>query len=246
MTRILIVEDNQALSRMLGHNLQLEGYAVAVAGNGGLALDLCRRGEIDLVLLDLMIPYPDGVTVLKTLREDGNQVPVIVLTAKGESNDKLRGLRLGADDYVTKPFDLVELLARIAAVLRRTSRAPIYGSNSEPTVLAVGPIRIDLSTRAVEREGEPVHLRPKEYELLVALARRNGVLAKRSELLAEVWGYHPGVISRTLDTHIGELRRKLELDPTRPRLIVTVRKAGFRLAMSVGTLLRHRPGAPNT
>lgn len=229
MTRLLVVEDNQSLARMLGHNLQLEGYDVAFAPDGNSALEISREGGIDLVLLDLMIPYPDGITILRALRDEGNSVPVIVLTAKGESADKLRGLRLGADDYVTKPFELVELLARVAAVLRRSGRGTPEASAPRVAHLTFGTLHIDLETRRVERSGMLVHLRPKEYELLLALARRRGKLAKRSDLLMEVWGYHPSVLSRTLDTHIGELRRKLETRPAKPTLILTVRKAGFRL-----------------
>lgn len=229
MPRILIVEDSPPLARMLSHNLELEGYHVEMAGHGLAAVEASRRTSFDLILLDLMIPGLDGISVLQALRTARNDVPVIVLTAKGDPGDKLRGLRLGADDYVTKPFDLLELLARISAVLRRTSNrfsAPPVTS----TTIDLGSVRIDLATRAVERDGHPVHLRPKEFELLVALARRGGALVTRADLLTEVWGYHPTVVSRTLDTHIGELRRKLEPAPDQPQLILTVRKAGFRIA----------------
>jgi DNA-binding response OmpR family regulator len=227
--KILLVEDNENLSRMLSHNLALEGYEVVVAADGATAIGHLRTDAFALVLLDLMIPPPDGVTVLRTLREQGNEVPVIVLTAKGDASDKLRGLRLGADDYITKPFDLLELLARVAAVLRRSHRAPQPAPAAAP--LAIGHVTIDPTTHTVRRDGEPVHLRPREYEVLLALIQRAGALATRHELLSQVWGYRPDVVSRTLDTHIGELRRKLERDPAHPELILTVRKAGFRIAM---------------
>ncbi|MGE0439825.1 MAG: response regulator transcription factor [Gemmatimonadales bacterium] len=227
MATVLVVEDQLPLARMLGHNLELEGYAVRIAGTGATALEACRAGGVDLVLLDLMIPYPDGISLLRTLREEHNEVPVIVLTAKSDSADKLRGLRLGADDYITKPFDLIELLARVAAVLRRSLRPAT--DRAGDSVISLGNVRIELETRAVFREGRLVHLRPKEYELLLALVRRRGSLARRSDLITEVWGYHPSVVSRTLDTHLAELRRKLEPDPANPTLIVTVRKAGFRI-----------------
>jgi DNA-binding response OmpR family regulator len=151
---------------------------------------------------------------------------VLVLTARGDETDKVRGLRNGADDYVTKPFALRELLARVGALLRRP--------RASPPRLAFGAVVVDPATHGVTRDGMPVALRPKEYELLRALLRRAGRVATRSELLREVWGYQDCVVSRTLDTHVGELRRKLEPDPARPRHIITVRKTGYRLAAGEG------------
>ena len=145
---------------------------------------------------------------------------MLVLTARGEEADKVRGLKMGADDYVTKPFGLLELLARVESLLRRTA----------PSELTFGAIRVDLSARTVERAGRPVALAPKEYDLLVALARADGAVVSREELLQRVWGYSDEVVSRTVDTHVAELRRKLELRPSEPRHILTVRKAGYRLA----------------
>jgi two-component system alkaline phosphatase synthesis response regulator PhoP len=152
-------------------------------------------------------------------------VPVLILTARGEEADKVTGLRLGADDYVTKPFGLLELLARVEALLRRAG-----GGAEDRARLRMGRIEIDPATRTVTRGGEPVELSPKELDLLLALIRHDGAVVTREELLAEVWGYAAGVQSRTVDTHVSELRRKLEEDPSRPRHILTVRKAGYRVA----------------
>jgi two-component system alkaline phosphatase synthesis response regulator PhoP len=223
--RVLVVEDNVNLARGLRHNLELEGHEVEVAYDGTGGLDLARSDRADLVILDLMIPRPDGYQVLRTLREEGVHTPVIVLTARGDEADKLRGFRLSADDYVTKPFSLLELLARVDAVLRRTRGA------IEPAIpaFAFGEVRVEPGTHLVLRQGAVVELRPKEFDLLLALARRNGAVATRSELLGEVWGYQTDVVSRTVDTHVAELRRKLELEPAAPRHILTVRKAGYRL-----------------
>jgi two-component system, OmpR family, alkaline phosphatase synthesis response regulator PhoP len=221
VARILIVEDNRNLAHGLRTNLEFEGHTAEVAEDGASGLALARDRAHDLILLDLMLPEPDGFRVLETIRAEGVETPVLVLTARGDEADKVRGLRSGADDYVTKPFALRELLARVAALLRRAK--PAAGQ------LAFGGIVVDPATHGVTRAGLPVTLRPKEYELLQALLRRAGRVATRGELLREVWGYQDCVVSRTLDTHVGELRRKLEEDPANPRHILTVRKTGYRL-----------------
>jgi two-component system, OmpR family, alkaline phosphatase synthesis response regulator PhoP len=223
MARVLIVEDNRNLAHGLRTNLEFEGHEAEVAEDGAAGLEIVRARRHELVLLDLMLPALDGFRVLQTMRAEGIDTPVLVLTARGDESDKVRGLRDGADDYVTKPFALRELLARVAALLRR--------SKPQAPPLAFGPVRLDPATRGVTRAGESVALRPKEYDLLCALLKRGGRVATRSELLREVWGYQESVISRTLDTHVGELRRKLESDPARPRHILTVRKTGYRLAV---------------
>jgi two-component system, OmpR family, alkaline phosphatase synthesis response regulator PhoP len=221
MARVLIVEDNRNLAHGLRTNLEFEGHVAEVAEDGPTGLAQARNGAHDLIVLDLMLPGLDGFRVLETLRHEGVDTPVLVLTARGDETDKVRGLRNGADDYVTKPFALRELLARVGALLRRP--------RAVPAPLGFGKVVVDPATHGVTRAGAPVSLRPKEYELLRALLRRAGRVATRSELLREVWGYHDCVVSRTLDTHVGELRRKLEDDPARPRHILTVRKTGYRL-----------------
>jgi DNA-binding response OmpR family regulator len=225
--RVLLIEDNEKLALGLRHNLEFEGYEVATAGDAAGGLAAAQDDAFDLVILDLMLPDMNGYRVLEQLREWGRDTPVLILTALGEEADKVRGFRLGADDYVTKPFGLMELMARVDALIRRTQRA----APSTLPPLRVGSVTVNQTTRTVTRGGEVVPLRPKEFELLVALLRRGGAVATRQELLAEVWGYDESVMSRTVDTHIAELRRKLEDDPSQPRLILTVLKTGYRAGM---------------
>ena len=227
MSTILIVEDNADLAYGLRNNLEIEGYAVDVAPDGPGGLAQARSGRPDLVILDLMLPGLDGYRVLKALREDGLDMPVLILTAHGQEADKVRGFRLGADDYVTKPFGILELVARVAALLRRAAK-PERGAASPPRE-RFGEIEIDPSTRSVYRRREAVALTPMEFDLLVALVRRRGAVVSRLDLLHEVWGHSSAVLTRTVDTHIAELRRKLEENPAMPRHILTVRKAGYRL-----------------
>ena len=229
MKRILIIEDNRNLAIGLRNNLEIEGYQVEVAYDGGEGLDRARETLPDLVVLDLMLPKMDGYRVLRTLREEGYDRPVLILSARGEETDKVLGFHLGADDYVSKPFGLLELLARVDALMRRASSNGSKAELSEP--VSFGDIAVDPGTHTVRRAGEAVPLRPKEYELLIALLRRRGRVVSRSELLAEVWGYAGEVYSRTVDTHIAELRRKLEENPSDPRHVLTVRKTGYRLAV---------------
>jgi len=230
MPRILVVEDNADLAYGLQNNLEIEGYEVRVAEDGETGLKRARAWEPDLIILDLMLPDLDGYRVLQHLRKDGVQTPVLILTARGEESDKVLGFRLGADDYVTKPFGVLELLARVEAILRRVRSIPIGvepGSGGEDVVL-FGSVAVDARARIVRRDGEEVPLTPKELDLLLALIRRGGAVASRLELLKEVWGHRAAVVSRTVDTHISELRRKLEEEPSNPAHILTVHKAGYR------------------
>lgn len=231
MPTVLLIEDNEKLARGLQSNLEFEGYEVVVAANGAAGLALVRERRPDIIVLDLMLPDTDGYRVLRTLRDEGDTTPVLVLTALGEEADKVRGFRFGADDYVTKPFGLMELLARIDALLRRATRPNGDAARAQSeTAGGFGDVRVDAARHTVTRQGVPVALRPKEYDLLIALLRRNGQVATRIELLKEVWGYDDSVMSRTVDTHIAELRRKLEADPANPRYILTVLKTGYRLS----------------
>ena len=228
MKRVLVVEDNADLAYGLRNNLEIEGYKVDVAGDGTRGLALARTAGPDIIILDLMLPGMDGFRVLRALRDEGRRLPILVLTARGEEGDKVRGLRLGADDYVTKPFGVLELLARVEALLRRAGSA-----SAAPVPLAererFGDVEVVPASRTVLRHGKPVTLTPKEYDLLIALLRRRGAVASRSELLTEVWGYSAAVLSRTVDTHVAELRSKLEADAAQPKHVLTVRKAGYRL-----------------
>ena len=227
MTRILVIEDNPDLAYGLRNNLEIEGYEVEVAGDGPKGLAQARVTRPDLIVLDLMLPGMDGFHLLRALRNEGVRTPVLILTARGEEADKVRGLRLGADDYVTKPFGVLELLARVEALLRRA--APLGPTAGLAASERFGSVEVLPPSRTVLRRGQPVALTPKEFDLLVALLKRRGAVASRVELLTEVWGYNASVLSRTVDTHIAELRSKLEDDPSKPRHILTARKAGYRL-----------------
>jgi DNA-binding response OmpR family regulator len=227
VTRILVIEDNRNLATGLRNNLEIEGYEVSVAGDGTNGLALARSTMPDLIILDLMLPGMDGYRVLKTLRDDGVDTPVLILSARGEETDKVLGFHLGADDYVAKPFGLLELLARVDALLRRAASASTKNKLSTPVIF--GDVQVDPGTHTVRRGGEAVTLRPKEYDLLVALLQRRGQVVSRAELLEEVWGYSGEVYSRTVDTHVAELRRKLEENAAEPRYILTVRKTGYRI-----------------
>jgi DNA-binding response OmpR family regulator len=225
MSRILVVEDNPDLAFGLRNNLEIEGYEVIIADDGPTGLARARDAKPELVILDLMLPGMDGYRVLRTLRGEGFDRPVLLLTARGEESDKVIGFRSGADDYVTKPFGVLELLARIEALLRRAGTS----NGVRPAPARFGDVEVDTSTRSVTREGSSVALAPMEFDLLVALLQRRGAVASRHELMREVWGHSAIVVSRTVDTHIAELRRKLERNPAEPRHILTVRKAGYRL-----------------
>jgi two-component system, OmpR family, alkaline phosphatase synthesis response regulator PhoP len=224
MARILVVEDNADLAAGIEYNLSLEGYEVQIAPDGRAAIAASTQWKPDLVLLDLMLPGVDGYRVLQEIRGSGNTVPVMILSAKGEEADKVRGFRLDADQYVTKPFGILELLERVAALLRRSARDS--GAGATPS-LKFGDVHVDLGSRTVTRAGEVVSLTPKAYELLLALVRRRGVVASRAELLKEVWGYGAFIMTRTVDSHIAELRRKVD-DQDAPRHIITVWKVGYR------------------
>ncbi|HET9003513.1 MAG TPA: response regulator transcription factor [Gemmatimonadaceae bacterium] len=226
MTRILIVEDNEDLAFGLRRTLEDEGYAVDVASDGLRGSQRARDEKPDLVILDLMLPGMDGYRTLESIRGAGLQMPVIILTARGEEADKVHGFRVGADDYVTKPFGLSELLARVSAQLRR-SRLP-GGSGAASERYAFSDVEINPSARVVTKGGERVALTPREYDLLLALVQRPGVVLSRVTLLREVWGHQADVMTRTVDIHMGELRKKIEDVPAEPRHFMTVWKAGYR------------------
>ena len=224
--RILVVEDNHDLAAGLRYNLEAEGYLVEVAADGKVALEAAKHSLPDLVILDLMLPGMDGFRVLEALRRADRHLSVLILSARAEESDMVRGFRLDADQYVTKPFRLLELLERVRSLLRR-SRARNGGADAE-TVLRFGDVEADLSSRAVHRAGEAVTLTPKAWDLMLALVRRGGAVATRHELLREVWGHRGIVLTRTVDSHIAELRRKLESDAANPRHFLTVWKVGYR------------------
>lgn len=224
--RILVVEDNADLAFGLVNNLEIEGYDVEVASDGATGVRRAREAPPELVILDLMLPRMDGFRVLRALRDGAFAGPVLILTARGEEADKVKGLKLGADDYVTKPFGLLELLARVEALLRRRPTAP---GPRGVDVFRFGGIEVKPGSRIVTKNGRVVELAPKELDLLLALWRRRGEVVSRNDLLRDVWSYSDAAVTRTVDTHIGELRRKLEDEPSSPRHILTARKAGYRL-----------------
>jgi DNA-binding response OmpR family regulator len=230
MTDILIIEDNADIARGLRDNLEVDGYEVDLAFDGERGLARLRTHPPKVVILDLMLPRLDGIQVLRRLRDEGFEMPVLILSARAGEAEKVRGFRVGADDYVTKPFGLRELLARVDALFRRRRRLSNESESTRATPPArFGDVEIHFESRTVLKHGAPVTLRPREFDLLAALARRANTVVARRSLLDEVWAYDDGVQTRTVDTHVVELRRKIEVDPARPRYIVTVRKAGYML-----------------
>ncbi len=229
MARLLLVEDNADLAFGLRTVLEFEGHEVEIAEDGDRGLERAREYAPDLVILDLMLPGKGGYEVLRELRGAGVRTPVLILTARSQESDVVMGFDLGADDYVTKPFSTLELVARVRALLRR-ARQDQPGGRTSQRLERFGEVEVNPATRTVLKGGEPVDLTPKEFDLLMALLLRRGAVASRTELLSEVWQYgNAEIMTRTVDVHIAELRRKLEPDPANPRHILTARKAGYRL-----------------
>jgi two-component system alkaline phosphatase synthesis response regulator PhoP len=222
--RILLVEDEPGLRLTLSDRLASEGYVVEAAGNGSAARARLSTEPFDLVVLDVMLPDTSGFEVCRELRRRGLEMPVLMLTARGELADRVEGLRLGADDYLVKPFAMAELLARVEARLRRDGAPPPDPS----AAYRFGDVEVDLGRSAVQRAGAPVALSAKEFQLLRHLIRQKGATLSREELLAEVWGYDEAPTTRTVDVHVAWLRRKLEPSPRRPRHILTVHGRGYR------------------
>jgi DNA-binding response OmpR family regulator len=223
MSTILLVEDEPTLSETLRYNLEREGYTVLSAADGVHGLELARREQPDLLILDIMLPRLDGFSVCRILRQESD-VPILMLTARQDEVDRIAGLELGADDYVAKPFSLGELLARVRAIMRRTDRQP-SGSRE---VLDAGALRVDTGSRRAWRAGAELTLSQKEFDLLTCLIRNRGMALSRDVLLERVWGYDFLGDSRTVDVHIRWLREKVETDPGRPIYIQTVRGVGYR------------------
>jgi two-component system alkaline phosphatase synthesis response regulator PhoP len=225
MTRVLVIEDNRDLAFAVVNALESEGFEVIVAESGPEGVEKAQVVAADVIILDLMLPGFDGFRVLRTLRGNAVETPILILTAKGEEEDKVKGFRLGADDYVTKPFGAMELVARVDALTRRPRLARRAAA---APVDRFGEVQINRASRSVARAGQPVALTPKEYDLLLALMNRRGAVTTRTELLSEVWGYQSDVSTRTVDIHVSELRKKLEKNPAEPQHILTVRKTGYR------------------
>ncbi len=227
---ILVVEDDLTLLETLEYNLAAESYEVITAADGLTALEIAREEEPDLIVLDLMLPGLDGFEVCRILRQEMN-VPILMLTARVDELDRVVGLEMGADDYLTKPFSMRELVARVKALLRRVRliREELAEEKGQagPEQLVFGDLIIDLDRRDVRVRGESIHLKPQEYELLVFLARHPGMALSRDLLLERVWGWDYAGGSRTVDVHVRWLREKIEADPADPERIVTVRGVGY-------------------
>jgi two-component system alkaline phosphatase synthesis response regulator PhoP len=223
--RILLVEDEPGLVLTLSDRLAREGYAIETSGDGESALERAATEGFDLVLLDVMLPSMNGFDVVRELRRRGIETPVIMLTARGQVVDKVVGLKLGADDYVTKPFEMVELLARIEAKLRRAPVTPHPADGYQ-----FGDVRIDFRRAEVARNGEPVELSAREFQLLRYFVEHRGATLTREELLNEVWGYNAMPSTRTVDVHVAWLRQKVEPTPRHPQFILTVHGLGYKFA----------------
>jgi DNA-binding response OmpR family regulator len=227
MARVLVVDDEATLVDTIRYNLRREGYEVQVAGDGNEALRLARAATPDLVVLDLMLPGLDGLEVCRQLRRDST-VPILMLTAKDDEVDKIVGLEVGADDYMTKPFSMRELLARVRAMLRRSRMVQQAGEADGAQAVRSGDLEVDPLQRRVTLGEKSIQLKPKEFDLLVYLMQQRGRVLTRDQLLEKVWGYTFGGDTRTVDVHIRWLREKIEEDPGTPRRLETVRGVGYR------------------
>jgi len=226
MSRILVVEDDGAILRGLKDNLAAESYEVVAATDGAEGYRLSQESAPDLIILDLMLPKLSGYEICRKLRDEGNLVPILMLTARGDEADRVLGLDLGADDYVSKPFSVRELLARVRALLRRSEP-----HNARVDQLTFGDVVVDFPQFEARRKGQPVEMTPKEFGVLQYLAARAGRVARREELLEEVWGYENYPTTRTVDNHIASLRAKLEDDPAAPRHLLTVHGVGYKFVL---------------
>ncbi|MGD0611084.1 MAG: response regulator transcription factor [Anaerolineales bacterium] len=231
---VLVVEDEPALQETLVYNLEKEGYRVEAAGDGQAALEAARRLTPDLVILDIMLPRLDGFEVCKILRRESS-VPILMLTARDDEIDRVVGLEVGADDYLTKPFSMRELLARVKAQLRRAGmlreavdKIKSEAGSASQEILAFGDLEVNLTRREVTRNGQVLALKPQEYDLLLFFAQHRGQMLSREFLLERVWGWDYVGDSRTVDVHVRWLRQKVEKDPAKPERIVTVRGGGYR------------------
>jgi two-component system, OmpR family, alkaline phosphatase synthesis response regulator PhoP len=225
---ILIVEDEEALRMALGDRLRSEGYVIDFAVDGEQGMEKATQLPFDLIILDIMLPLRSGLEVCTDIRRAGLATPVIILTARSQTSDKVVGFHLGADDYVTKPFDTLELMARIKALLRRAPIRTSTVSRGGSGVHQFGTITVDVPGTVVTRDGENVYLTAREFELLRYFVEHPGITLSRQDLLREVWGHDANTLTRTVDVHVASLRRKLESVPQRPRMILTISGLGYK------------------
>jgi DNA-binding response OmpR family regulator len=224
---VLFVEDEEALQMTVGDRLRNEGYAVEYAANGDEGFEKATQLPFDLIILDVMLPKRDGFDVCKGIREAGLITPILMLTARGQTSDKVSGLKIGADDYVTKPFNMLELMARVEALMRRAPIRPPEQAGG----LDFGSIHLDLVGTEVTQNGRPVNLSAREFQLLRYLVDHRGATVSREELLKQVWGYSADIYTRTVDVHIASLRQKLEEDPKQPKFVLTVQGFGYKFKL---------------
>ena len=227
MSKILVVEDDEAMAVALQDGFAYEGHEVTRAADGEEGLRLARVEAPEIVILDVMLPKMTGLEVCKVLRGEGSQLPIIMLTARGQEIDKVLGLKLGADDYITKPFSFMVLMARVEAVLRRSQ--PQKSCPDDASVQRIGDITIDLSRHEACKNGDPLDLTPREFRLLDFFIKHQGEVVTREDLLDAVWGYDTIPFTRTVDTHIAKLRKKIEDDPSNPEHLITVHRLGYKL-----------------
>ena len=223
MRKVLIVEDDDSMAVALKDGFEYEGYAVTIARDGAEGLRLAREAPPDLMILDVMLPKMNGLDVCRDLRKEGSRLPIIMLTARGQEIDKVLGLKLGADDYVTKPFGFMELMARVEAVLRRSSEPRLSMGAYD-----FGDIHVDFERSEARKRGAPLDLSPREFRLLRYFVEHRGQVVNRDQLLDAVWDYDEAPLTRTVDMHVAKLRKKLEDDPADPQLIVTVHRVGYK------------------
>ncbi len=225
MRKVLIVEDDQAMAVALRDGFTYEGYAVQVARDGQTGLKLAGEKGLDLVILDVMLPRLSGLDVCRQLRSSGNNTPIIMLTARGQEIDKVLGLKTGADDYVTKPFSFLELMARVEAVLRRAAKP-----SEQVETVEFGDVAVNFKTFEATKGGRPVELSPREFKMMRYFVEHRGEVVSRDQLLDHVWGYEGLPLTRTVDMHIAKLRQKIEDTPGDPHYIVTVHRVGYKFA----------------
>ncbi|HRH40904.1 MAG TPA: response regulator transcription factor [Pyrinomonadaceae bacterium] len=224
MAHILVIEDEPSVAIALRDSLESEGHSVKVVSDGSAGFQTASSESFDLILLDLMLPKMSGLEICQRLRANEIETPIIMLTARGASSDAAFGLKLGADDYIPKPFDVGELLARIEAVLRRSNR-----HQTEKQLFTIGNVQLDLRRLKATRDGEPLDLSPREFEILQLLIAHTGETVTREQLLHHIWGEHASLYTRTIDAHITRLRQKIEPNPANPEFIITAHRVGYRL-----------------
>ena len=228
MKKVLVVDDEPSIVTLLTFNLEKEGYKVTSAADGQEGLDLALEHSYDFIILDVMLPSIDGIAITQKLRQEKNDTPILILTAKDDQVDRIIGLEIGADDYLTKPFSPREVLARMKAIFRRIESRKTQSDEAEPEYLSIGQIKADLTNYQVTIEDQPIELTPKEFELLVYFMKRKDRVIDRDTLLDRIWNFDFSGQSRIVDVHVSHLREKIERDPKHPKYLLTVRGFGYK------------------